>query len=41
MIDELNLMELMPDTWFYDVNDLFLELFGDEISGRYNELKRY
>ena len=42
MIDELNLMELMPDTyWFYDVNDLFLELFGDEISRRYNELKRY
>ena len=41
MMQKLKLVELLSEIDWLDVLDFFLELFGDEISGRYNELKRY
>ena len=43
MIEKLKLPEVMPPYvgLFDDVVKLFSELYGDEISRRYNELKRY
>ena len=43
MIEKLKLPEVIPPYigLFDDVVKLFLELYGDEMSRKYNELKRY